>query len=240
MASPVLGGSRVVIQTWCLWWEYYCILKENSDSVESDTTQRLHFHFSLSCTGEGNGSPLQCSCLENPGDGVAQSRARLKWLSSSSKAPKKREKSNNNKNTIFYYWSETKSQRWGSNLNYGTKEKKYYRAGQSSYLLWLLQELPRWLRGKEPTGQCKRPWFHPCAGQIPWRRKWQTTPGFLPGEFHGQSSLANYIPWSHKESDTTERLYNNNNNNNKWLHDLFFFFWYVFYKPLKNHFYLLF
>ena len=50
---------------------------------ESDTTERLHFHFSLSCIGEGNGNPLQCSCLENPRDeetwwaaiyGVAQSR----------------------------------------------------------------------------------------------------------------------------------------------------------------------
>ena len=60
---------------------------------ESDTTERLHFHFSLSCTGEGNGNPLQCSCLENPRDrgawwaavyGVAQSRTRLKQLSSSS------------------------------------------------------------------------------------------------------------------------------------------------------------
>ena len=35
---------------------------------ESDTTERLHFHFSLSCIGEGNGNPLQCSCLENPRD----------------------------------------------------------------------------------------------------------------------------------------------------------------------------
>ena len=60
---------------------------------ESDTTERLHFHFSLSCIGEGNGDPLQCSCLENPRDGgagwaavygVAQSRTRLKQLSSSS------------------------------------------------------------------------------------------------------------------------------------------------------------
>ena len=57
---------------------------------ESDTTERLHFHFSLSCIGEGNGNPLQCSCLENPRDGgawwaavygVAQSRTRLKLLS---------------------------------------------------------------------------------------------------------------------------------------------------------------
>ena len=37
----------------------------------SDTTERLHFHFSLSCIGEGNGNPLQCSCLENPWDGGA-------------------------------------------------------------------------------------------------------------------------------------------------------------------------
>ena len=51
---------------------------------ESDMTERLHFHFSLLCIGEGNGNPLHCSCLENPRDGVAQSRTRLKWLSSSS------------------------------------------------------------------------------------------------------------------------------------------------------------
>ena len=60
---------------------------------ELDTTERLHFHFSLSHIGEGNGNPLQCSCLENLGDGgawlaavygVAQSRTRLKRLSSSS------------------------------------------------------------------------------------------------------------------------------------------------------------
>ena len=60
---------------------------------ELDTTEQLHFHFSLSCIGEGNGNPLQCSCLENPRDGaawwaavygVAHSRTRLKRLSSSS------------------------------------------------------------------------------------------------------------------------------------------------------------
>jgi len=61
---------------------------------ESDTTERLHFHFSLSCIGEGNGNPFQCACLENPRDGgawwaavygVAQSWTRLKRLSSSSR-----------------------------------------------------------------------------------------------------------------------------------------------------------
>ena len=40
-------------------------------SLESYTAERLHFHFSLSCIGEGNGNPLQCSCLENPRDGEA-------------------------------------------------------------------------------------------------------------------------------------------------------------------------
>ena len=59
----------------------------------SDTTERLHFHFSLWCIGEGDGNPLQCSCLENPRDGgawwaavygVAQSWTQLRWLSSSS------------------------------------------------------------------------------------------------------------------------------------------------------------
>ena len=61
---------------------------------ESDATERLHFHFSLSCIGEGNGSPLQCSSLESPSNsgawwaavyGVTQSRTRLKRLSSSSR-----------------------------------------------------------------------------------------------------------------------------------------------------------
>jgi len=70
---------------------------QSMGSLESDMTERLHFHFSLSCIGEGNGNPLQCSCLENPRDGgawwaavygVAQSRTQLKRLSSSSKQAK--------------------------------------------------------------------------------------------------------------------------------------------------------
>ena len=51
---------------------------------ESDTTEWLHFHFSLLRIGEENGNPLQCSCLENPRDGVTLGRTRLKWLRSSS------------------------------------------------------------------------------------------------------------------------------------------------------------
>ena len=84
--TPVLlpgksHGQRSLVG--CSPWGYW----------ESDTTEWLHFHFSLSCIGEGNGNPLQCSCLENPRDGgawwavvygVAQSQTRLKRLSSSS------------------------------------------------------------------------------------------------------------------------------------------------------------
>ena len=71
---------------------------------ESDTTEQLHFHFSLSCIGGGNGNPLQCSCLDNPREdgawwaavyGVAQSRTRLKRLSSSSSRLLERKAVNN-------------------------------------------------------------------------------------------------------------------------------------------------
>ena len=58
----------------CSWW----------GSKESDLTEQLHFHISLLCIGEGNGNPPQCSNLENPRDGIAQSWTLLKWLSSSS------------------------------------------------------------------------------------------------------------------------------------------------------------
>ena len=65
---------------------------QSMGSLRVGTTERLHFHFSLSCIGEGNGNPLECSCLENPRDGgawwaavygLAQSRTRLKRLNSS-------------------------------------------------------------------------------------------------------------------------------------------------------------
>ena len=93
--------------------------------TESDTTERLHFHFSLSCIGEGNGNPLQCSCLENPRDGgawwsavygVAQSRTRLKWLSSSLAAFI--ENSVYNSSGVLHAWSPN---RWCSHHCYTTQ-----------------------------------------------------------------------------------------------------------------------
>ena len=64
--------------------------------------------------------------------------------------------------------------------------------------------------GKEPTCQCrrcKRCQFNPWIWQIPWKRKWQCTPVFLPGESHGQRSLVGYNPRGCTELDTTEQLH---------------------------------
>ena len=116
-----------------------------------DTTEWLHFHFPLSCVGEGNGNPLQCSCLKNPRSlvgcrlGVAQSRTRLKRLSCSSilLLPRASMVIQTVKNLLAM-------QETHSNL---------------------------WIR------------------TIPWRREWQLTPGFLPGESHEQRSLMGYSPW---------------------------------------------
>ena len=54
--------------------------------------------------------------------------------------------------------------------------------------------------------KCGRPGFDPWVRKIPWRREWLPTLGFLPGEFHGQTSLVCYSPWDHKQSDMTEQL----------------------------------
>jgi len=66
-------------------------------------------------------------------------------------------------------------------------------------LLW-------WLKWSRICLQCKKPGFSSCTGKIPWRREWQPTPVFLPGESHGQRSLVGWSPWGHTELDTTEQL----------------------------------
>ena len=66
-----------------------------------------------------------------------------------------------------------------------------------------LQTATGYLSSKEPACQCRRHGFDPWVGKIPWRRKWQPTPIFLPGKSHGQRILAGYSPWgSQKESWT--------------------------------------
>ena len=64
-----------------------------------------------------------------------------------------------------------------------------------------------WLGGKESICQGRRLGFEPWVGKIPWRRKRQPTPIFLPGKSHGQRSLAGHSPQSCNESDTTEHAH---------------------------------
>ena len=76
---------------------------------------------------------------------------------------------------------------------------------QSSH--WKKWGFPGGASGKEPACQCRRRERHrfdPWVGKMPWKRAWQPTLVFLPGEFHGQRSLAGYSPQGHKESDTAE------------------------------------
>ena len=124
-------------------------------------TERLSFHFSLSCTGEGNGSPLQCSCLENPRGGgawwasvygVAQSWTRLKRLSSSC-----------------------------SILLIG------FPGGTS------VKNLP------SNAGDIRDGDLIPSLGRSPGGGHGNPHPAFMPGEFHGQKSLAGHSSWGCKE-----------------------------------------
>ena len=71
--------------------------------------------------------------------------------------------------------------------------------GMTHSFIELYKSLHVWL-------PCGRPRFNPWVGKIPWRRKWQPTPVFLPEKSQGQKSLVGYRPWGHKELDTTERL----------------------------------
>ena len=74
--------------------------------------------------------------------------------------------------------------------------------------------LPWWHSGKESPCQCRRLrrcGLDPWSGKIPWSKKCQPTPVFLPGKFHGQRSLEGHSPWGPKELATTEQLSNNKN-----------------------------
>ena len=63
-----------------------------------------------------------------------------------------------------------------------------------------------WLSGKKSTCQCRRCRFDPWVKKIPWRRKWQLAPVFLPEKFHGQRNLVGYSPWGCIELNMTEQL----------------------------------
>ena len=69
-----------------------------------------------------------------------------------------------------------------------------------------LAGIPRGIYGKEYPSQCRTSQFNPWVGKIPWKRKRQPTPVFLPGKSHGQKSLTGYSPWGCKKLDMTEQL----------------------------------
>ena len=93
--------------------------------------------------------------------------------------------------------------KWVNKCGISIHMQEYYSTIRSVDTLVCSMMLPCWLSGKESACQCKRQEFDPWVRKIPCRRKWQATPVFLPGEFHGHRSLAGYSPWGHKESDMT-------------------------------------
>ena len=144
-------------------------------------TERLHFHFSLSCTGEENGNPLQCSCLENPRDrgawwgaiyGVTQSQTWLKELSSSSSS-----------------MIVLKFNLWGTFRLFIRGIMPFFpekaMAPHSSTLAWKIPwtEEPGRLQSMGSLG-VGHDWETSLSlfTFMHWRRKWQPTPVFLPGE----------------------------------------------------------
>ena len=185
-------------------------------AVHGVATERLPFHFLLSCIGEGNGNPLQCSCLENPRDGgawwaavygVAQSRTQLKRLSSSSRDE---EKTHRNLGSYFNFphfltW-------WG--LHDSTHLLKltelYTKNGILKHVWEPRRQFVLIIIKLRSSGVCMiilkkmreiRLHFHfslSCIGEG------NGTPVFLPGESQGQGSLVGCCLWGHTESDMTE------------------------------------
>ena len=101
------------------------------------------------------------------------------------------------------------TQEWATN---NTFFKKDFNKNSSSLLHQLVATIlcyafPSWPSGKESAYQCRRHRFDPWVGKIPWRRKGQPTPVFLPGKFHRQRSLGDYSSCNSKESDTTEQAH---------------------------------
>ena len=93
-------------------------------------------------------------------------------------------------------------ERWISMGEMDKPHRAFYLVGNT---MWM--GFPDGTGGKKPTCQCrrcKRLGFNPWVGKIPWRRAWQLTPVFLPGESHGQRTLAGYSPWGRKKLNTTE------------------------------------
>ena len=94
---------------------------------------------------------------------------------------------------------------WGASWLHRARGEDGKKDKKGGVVIWAS---PGGTSSKEPACQCRRrkkPGFDPWVGKMPWRRAWQPTPVFLPGESHGQRSLVGCSPWGHEESDVTER-----------------------------------
>ena len=160
-------------------------------SLESDTTEQLHFQFSLSCIGEGYSNLLQCSCLENPRDGMPSGLSSL------------------GSQRVGHNWSDLATAAASKSfcpVRFPKVTGRILRnplSGQSvpiPHPLTCLNKrqqqscsgLPRLLGGKEFTCQCRRHNFKPWVRKISWKRKWQFTLVLLPGKYHEQRRLVGY------------------------------------------------
>ena len=99
---------------------------------------------------------------------------------------------------LFYRWSS------GSMTRVTELERGKARIWPQLYRLW---GFPGGTSDKESAWQCQRHRFDPWVRKIPYSRRWQCTPVFLPGKFHWHSRLVGYNPWGRKESDTTEHAH---------------------------------
>ena len=167
---------------------------------ESDTTEWLHFHFSLSCIGERNGNPLQYSCKENPWDGgawwaavygVAQSRTWLKWLSSSSSRAITMPKPltpKGDQSWVFIRRTDVEAE-----------TPILWPPDAKSWLIWKDPDAGKdW--GQEEKGAAEDEMvgsYHQLNGH---------GFGWIPGVGDGQGGLVCCGSWGRKESDMTERL----------------------------------
>ena len=99
--------------------------------------------------------------------------------------------------SLYIYGLPQRISRWRIHLQWRTRRRCRFNH-------WV-KKIPLVVMKNSPANEGgMRPGFSPWVGKIPWRKAWQPTPVFLPGESHGQRSLTGYSPWGHKESDTAE------------------------------------
>ena len=154
---------------------------------------------------EGNGTPLQYSCLENPMDGgvwwatvhgVAKSRTQLSDFPFAFHFHALEKEMATHSSILA--WRIPGMGEPGGLLSMGSHRVRHDWSDLAAAATPGRGELLCWVSGKESTCQCRSCRFNPWVRNIPWNRKWQSTPMFLPGKSHAQRRLAGYSPWGCK------------------------------------------